>query len=158
MQKLLFDFSKVLLFPKSDEYVESLNKHHAKLSGNKNYQFLKHFKFNDEILDFIKANFDHSDCYIFTTDTIQDTPEVQKRIAGIFYKIFSANKMNLSKRDSQSYRVIAEEIGSPVSDITFIDDSEINLSFAKQAGLKTIHYTDNQSLMQTIEKDVLSLT
>lgn len=156
MPKLLFDFSKVLLFPTSDEYVESLNKHHAKLSQDESYQFLDHFRFNDEILGFIGANFKPTDCYIFTTDTIQDTLEVQQRIAGLFGNIFSANKMNLSKRDSHSYKVLACEIGSPPSDITFIDDSEINLSFAKEAGFRTIHYTDNQSLIRTLKDDVLS--
>lgn len=150
MKKLLFDFSRVLIFPVDETYLGKLNQLHSQLSATSEYKFLDHFRFNEELLKYLETNFEPENCFIFTTGTIQDLPESRERIQPIVKEIFSANGLDLSKKDPNSYRTVAELIGDEPSNIIYIDDSKENLIFAKEAGMRTLHFTDNEELIREL--------
>src|SRR6266705_1940087 len=103
IKAILFDFSRVLLFPKKGTVIESLNGHHREMSKQKDYKFFDHFELNEELLEFLEKIKDKYTLYIFTSETIQETPEVALRIEKIFKKVFSGLRMGLDKKGSESY-------------------------------------------------------
>lgn len=143
---LLFDFSRVLLFPKDRDHSGGLNPLHRKLlSEDSSYDFLNHFFLNHELLDFLNTS--PRQRYIFTSGQIQKAPVIQDDINGVFEMVFSAEDLDISKQDADSYLLICEKIGAKPSETLFIDDSIKNIKPAKRAGLQTHHFIDNQSLI-----------
>lgn len=151
MKYFLFDFSRVLLFPKDRSYRESLNGLHRSLKDIPNYNSLDYFDLNSEVLDFLEKNKDKSKFYILTSETVQDDPNIANKL-GIFTNVFSAAKIGLSKTNPKIYKYVAQIMSVPTSEITFTDDSSKNIETAKVAGLDTILYTDNQTLLHELEK------
>ena len=70
---LLFDFSRVLLFPKDDNYDGLLNNLYRKVLNEKG-AFLDNFRFNEELLNFLKPLKDKYNLLVYTTDIIQTDP------------------------------------------------------------------------------------
>ncbi len=147
---LLFDFSRVLLFPKDKDYQGSLNEKHRMLSEQSDYQLFDHFELNLELLAYLDKIKTKYNLYIFTTETIQDDPNIQKVISPIFKDIFSAIKLGLSKKDPEAYKRIAQQITSNPEEILFIDDSPENIEAAKTAGLQTLLYKNNNQIYQRL--------
>ncbi len=153
MKTIVFDFSRVLLFPKNQAYQGELNKLHADLSSKPNYKFLENFKFNEDLLNFLEQQKDNIELYIFTTGVIQNTPEVRGRIKGIFRKIFTVADMGFNKESIEAFNGVIKEIGKKPEEITFVDDKVENIEPARKAGLKTIHYhNDNNRLIEDLKK------
>jgi HAD superfamily hydrolase (TIGR01509 family) len=153
IKALLFDFSRVLLFPRDESYTGSLNEKHRTLSEESSYNILDHFVLNEELLQFLDKIKGRVGLYIFTTDTIQDDPVLKARIEPVFKEIFSANKLGLSKQDPDSYTQLAEKMGLKTYEILFIDDSIRNTEEASQSGMRTLHYVNNQELLLKL-KDI----
>lgn len=147
---ILFDFSRVILFPKDENYKGMLNDLYRKIIEEKS-PFLSYFKFNEELLDFLKPLKEKYHLSIYTTDIIQKDPEVKKILDPIFEEIFAANDLGISKKDPQGYLVIASKLNVKPEQILFIDDGEINIQAAKQAGLQTIRYLSNEQLFNCLE-------
>ena len=103
MQKsIIFDFSRVLLFPKDKTYYGSLNEKHRTLSENPDYYLLDYFVVNEELLEhlsFLKTKYR---LFIFTSETIQDDLSLKPFLLPLFEGIFSAMKLGLDKTDSSS--------------------------------------------------------
>lgn len=152
IRAILFDFSRVLLFPKDVSYAEELNKLHRKLVGTNDYKFSDYFYFNQELIDYLRQMKDKYDLYMFTSGTIQETPEAAGKIAGIFKQIFSAEKMAVRKREASSYTFLAEKIGVPPAEILFVDDLSVNIEAAKQAGLATYLYDNCEGFKKYLEE------
>lgn len=153
MKTIIFDFSRVILFPKNQNYQESLNKLHKELSAKSDYKFTDNFKFNKELLDYLKQNKEKYELYIFTTGSIQNTPEVQERIKGIFRKIYTVNDLGSGKNLPETFYILAREIGKKPQEILFIDDTLENVEAAKKAGFKTIQYNnDNETIFKKIKR------
>jgi HAD superfamily hydrolase (TIGR01549 family) len=150
MKTLLFDFSRVILFPKDETYDGSLNSLHAKLKETDNYHFLDHFEFDEVLLDYLAENKSLFDLCVFTTGVIQEMPEVKARLGNIFKKIFTVKEVGFDKTDPQAYKKIAGEIGPKPEQILFIDDNIENLEAAKSAGLKTIRYVSTEQLLSEL--------
>jgi len=148
---LLFDFSRVLLFPKDVAYTGSLNQKHKELSANAGYKIFDHFSLNNELLIFLQGLKDKYNLCLFTTETIQDSPEILPTLNKIFQKIYSGTKLGLSKRESKSYLVIAEDLNLSPEEILFIDDLDSNILAAKNAGLVAVCYISNEQIIQAIK-------
>lgn len=144
---ILFDFSRVILFPRDDNYSGSLNELYRKITVDK-YSFLGHYKFNEELLGFLKSLKNKYHLSIYTTDIIQNDPKAQNILNPIFEEIFAANILGISKKDPQGYLIIAEKLNVKPEQILFIDDGEANITAAKQAGFQTIHYLSNEQLFK----------
>lgn len=147
---ILFDFSRVLLFPKDENYVGLMNDLYRGVIKNKDYNFLDYFKFNQELLDFLIPLKEKYTLSLYTTDIIQNDPVAKKAIAPIFENIFAANSLGISKKDPKGYLVITEKLNVKPEEILFIDDGEKNIECAKQAGLQAIRYLSNEQLKQDL--------
>lgn len=150
---LISDVSKVLLFPKDKNYQGSLNNLHKELSKNEDYKFFDHFELNLELLNFYKSLKNKVDLYIFTSETIQETPTLQEYFVPVFTKIFSALKMNISKKDPEAYEAIIKELNLNSDEIIYIDDNLENIKAAQKSGINVIQYLNNkQTIEEIIEK------
>lgn len=150
VQALIFDFSRVLLFPKDETYAGTLNELHKNLSSQVGYKLLDHFYLNEELLSHIHSLKERVSSYMFTSETIQESPELLPMLGEIFNKVYSSLRINLSKNNPEAYRYIAKDIKVTPENIAFIDDSETNLKAAGAAGLQTIHYENNYQTIQAI--------
>lgn len=160
IKTLLFDFSRVLLHPTDQTYTGSLNNLHRELKEDDSYYLFNYFELNQEILDFaktIKDKFKQSlppseiKLCIFTTDIIQNDPLIKEKIDPIFDKIYSANELGITKRDPESYKFIADDLGVKPEEIFFTDDTEGNIEAAKEAGLRTYLFVDNEGLIKCLQ-------
>jgi HAD superfamily hydrolase (TIGR01509 family) len=151
---LLFDFARVFLFAKEKDYEGELNALHRQLSSSLDYKFFDHFEFNEELFGYVEQLKAKIDLYMFTSGTIQETPEVQIKIVDLFKEIFSAQKLCLSKTDPRAYIDIAASIGKAPEEILFIDDTPANILAAQEAHLSTILYSNNLQLMNDLKNFV----
>ncbi len=147
---LLFDFSRVILFPKDENYLSLLNDLYRKIINEK-ASFLDHYKFNKELLNFLKPLKNKFKLSIYTTDIVQNDPEAKKVLEPIFENIFAANDLGISKKDPKGYLVIAEKLGVKSEEILFVDDGEVNIQAANTAGFQTIHYLTNKQLFKDLQ-------
>lgn len=150
---LLFDFSRVLLHPKDPQYTGTMNGLNNELSAqNPHYVFFDYFVINTELLDFLKPLKATLSINMFTTDVIQEKPEVKAFTDPIFERTFKANDLGIAKTDPHAYAVIAKELGKLPEEILFVDDTAENIAAAQQAGLQTIQYTSNATLFEKINQ------
>ena len=147
---VLFDFSRVILFPKDENYSGRLNDLYRKVI-DENASFLDHYRFNEELLNFFKPLKYKFKLSIYTTDIIQNDPEAKKVLDPIFENIFAANDLGISKKDPKGYLIIAEKLGVKPEEILFVDDGEANIQAAGTAGLQTIHYLTNEQLFKELQ-------
>lgn len=146
------DFSRVLLFPKDDNYVEGLNALHKKLSAGGDYDFWQYFRLNQELIDFYKTLGGKIDMYLLTSEHIQEHPALQPVIKDVFKSVLSGVRLGLKKNDTQTYKVIADKIGFKTEEILYIDDQQTNLDAAKATGMTVILYRSNKQAIQDISK------
>ncbi len=139
------DVSKVLLFTKDKTYTGTLNGLHKEMSQDPNYKFLEVFELNEELLQYYASLQDKLQLYIFTSETIQDAPEIAAQIQAVFKEIFSASKLNIIKKDKTAYQLLLTKINLSPEEVVFIDDSQDNIAAAQEAGLQTVLFTDNES-------------
>lgn len=150
---LLFDFSKVLLFPRDDNYTGSLNTLYKEQVSQLNFNFFDYFKLNTVLLDYLKQHQNEMELYMFTSESIQNAPELQPYIKPVFKQIFSALDMPYSKKENKAYVEIANMLNASPSEITFIDDSAENINAAKIAGLNTIQFVANEDLLEQLKEN-----
>lgn len=152
IKTLLFDFSRVLLHPTDKTYSGSLNNLHRELKDSESYYLFNYFELNQELLEYLKTIKDKFELCIFTTDIIQNDPLIREKIDPIFNKIYSANGLGISKKDPESYKYIASDLDKKSDEIFFTDDTERNIAAAKEAGLQTYLYTNNEELINFLQK------
>lgn len=140
---ILSDFSRVILNPKDKNYKGTLNGLHKELSEKgENYSFFDYFEFNDEILNLYRQLKNKYSMNVYTTGTIQNTPEVRKIIDPIFEHVYTAKDFGLDKKQPEAYLFIAKKLNKKPNEILFIDDQENNIEAAIKAGLSTVLYID----------------
>ena len=110
IKAFLFDFSRTLLFPKDKNYTGGLNSLHKGLSENANYRFLDNFELNKELMDYLFSIKEKMSIYMFTSETIQETPEIKSGVSKVFSRIFSAKEMGMDKKDPETYKFISNEL------------------------------------------------
>ncbi len=152
---LLFDFSRVLLNVKDESYTGFLNTLHEEWSSKPGYNFFDYFELNEELLKFLETIKDKYSSYIYTTGSVQNVPDVRKRIDPIFRKIYSSEESGLNKKDPQSYLFIAKDLNKNPGEILFTDDQPANIEAAKIAGLATIHFQSTAQFINELSKIML---
>lgn len=151
IKAIVSDFSRVVLNPKDINYKGSLNslyKEHKEESG---FSFFDYFELNEEILSFYKSLKDKVSVSLFTTDVIQNAPEIKNRIEEVFSNIFSANYYNLDKKDPNAYSFIVGKLNTHPSEILYIDDNLDNIEAARRAGLNVREYRTINDLINAIQ-------
>jgi len=137
---LLFDFSRVLIFPKDTSYAGMLNDLYRNKLKEGNFVFFDNFKFNEELLSFLKTLKTTYSLDIFTTDVLQNDPAAKEVLKPIFSHVFSANELGLSKKDPQSYITISQNLEVKPEEVLFIDDTLGNIETAQKAGLQVMQF------------------
>lgn len=150
IKAIVSDFSRVLLFPKDKNYLDSLNALHKELSQKSGYNALDHFELNIALLNFYKSLDSKTPVYIFTSDTIQDAPEFQPYLQPVFNEVLSAKKMSTDKKIPNAYKLVAAHLGLSPDEILYIDDAPENIQAAKTAGLNTFLYAGYEKLVTQI--------
>jgi HAD superfamily hydrolase (TIGR01549 family) len=146
IEAIVFDFSRVILFPRDASYKASLNALHRQLlAEDPQYPFLDHFRLNTELLGCLKQ-ITGPPLYILTSSVIQESPAVKQAIKQVFKAVYSAERLGVKKSEPSSYGRLCQELGAAPERVLFIDDSTGNIDAAKQAGLQTHRYHDNQEL------------
>lgn len=147
---IVTDFSRVLLFPTDNNYIGGLNVlNNALLQSDPDYDFTKHFRLNNELLDYYSSL--KLPVYIFTSETIQEHPAIKDKLEGVFTNIFSAKHMKLNKKDKTAYETIASKLSLQPSEILYIDDDQGNINAAKAAGFHVILYKSNNDVIGKVE-------
>lgn len=154
VKAIITDFSRVLLFPKDRSYSGSLNGLHRELSQKTDYNILEHFELNMDLLRYYESLKNKVKLYIFTSETIQDDPAFQSFIQPVFEGVYSAVKLNIKKKESDAYKVLAIELKINPNEILYIDDTEANNLAANEAGLKVILYKNNEQTIQEIDSQL----
>ncbi len=153
---LIFDFSRVLLNVKDKKYTGFLNDLHKEKSNEPGYKFFNYFELNEELLKYLETIKDKFSMYIFTTGSVQNVPEVRKRIDPIFRKIYSSEELGLNKKDPQSYLFIAKDLNKNPGEILFTDDQSENIKAVTTAGLLTIQFQSTDLFINTLSDFVIS--
>lgn len=151
IKTLLLDFSRVLLHPTDKSFTGSLNNLHRELKDNESYYLFNYFELNEELLEYLKTLKEKYEMRIFTTDIIQNDPLIREKIDPIFSKIYSASELGISKKDPQSYEYILKDLKNNPDEVLFIDDTPGNLEAAKEVGLQTYLYTNNEELINVLK-------
>lgn len=149
IKTIVSDFSRVILFPKDTAYSGELNALHKDLTDQKDYKIFNYFYLNDELLSYYAKIKPRINIHIFTTGTIQNTPEILKKLSLIVDKIFTVREIGFQKNNPESYVILAIKLKIKPEEILFIDDTYENIKSASLAGYKVIHY---KSASQTIQK------
>ena len=147
---IIFDLSRVLLFPKDKNYKGKLNALHKELLRKSNYDILKYFELNDELLTYLAKSKGKVDLYVFTTGVIQNSPKIKNRLNKTFAGVFAAEDLGLDKKDPESYLSIAKKIGKSPTEILFVDDTIENVKAAKKAGFSVIHFETNAQFLKDL--------
>ncbi|TAJ86851.1 MAG: hypothetical protein EPO10_13090 [Reyranella sp.] len=143
---LLSDFSHVLLLPKDPLYSGGLNALHRKLvtERGKDYDVFEYFELNRTLLDFYGTLRSRYVIGVFTTDTVQDHPQIRPALDKVCHRIIAAADHGLSKRDPVAYTFVAKEFGSAPQTVIYLDDDQDNVAAATAAGMSAIQYRSNE--------------
>ncbi|MBI2011182.1 HAD-IA family hydrolase [Candidatus Daviesbacteria bacterium] len=150
IKTILFDFSRVILLPKDENYLGGLNDLHKKLKSALGYSLIDYLYLNEPLLKKLKNFKDKFNLCIFTTGTIQNEKPLREILDKIFLDIFTVSNIG-PKTDPNSYLKIAGIINAPPEEILFIDDQLKNTKAAKEAGLQTIHFQSNDQLFKDLD-------
>ncbi len=145
MRKIVFDFSRVILFPKDAVYQGSLNKLYKEISIQTGFSFSDNYYLNQELLDYLETLKEKVEMIVFTSGVLHEHPEVSPKIS-MFNLFIKSGDYNLDKANPESFYQLAKILGTPEKELVFIDDSEKNIVAAKKAGLQTHHYVNNPDL------------
>jgi FMN phosphatase YigB (HAD superfamily) len=133
---LLFDFSRVLAFPKTSGDAETVsqayhNPHHATDA------FSAFLNLNNELIEFVRSHQEYP-AHIFSASSLQMLEEVRGFLIPPFQSMISASHENLPKRSPESYKEVAFRLGVKPSEMLFIDDSPDVVQAAQAAGVTAI--------------------
>jgi len=73
-----------------------------------------------------------------------------------FDHIFNSYHMGKGKRDPGLFHDITKQLALSPNEILLVDDMKSNVTRAQAAGWKTIHYVDKASLLEMLEKLLVS--
>ncbi len=150
---VISDFSRVILQPIDANHEGGLNALHKELIQQLGtYDLWEYFVINEELLSFYSSLKPTVSINIFTKGTIQKEPQIKEKITPIFENIFSATELNLSKKDPESYKLIAKKLNVQPEEILYVDDQQGNIDAAKQAGMNVILFTSTKQILKEIHE------
>lgn len=155
IKTLISDFSRVILQPKDAQHEGGLNALHKELTKQfGTYDLWEYFWINEELLQFYASLKSNLTVNIFTKGSIQNESQIQEKIIHIFNNIFSATELHLSKKDPESYKIIAEKLQTKPEEILYIDDQKANIDASKVAGMHVILFENNKQTIEEIKKNL----
>ncbi len=155
IKAIISDFSRTLLFPKDKSYEGSLNQLYKDLKQKDGFKFFDYFEWNQLLEEFYEKLLLEKkiDIYIFTTEKIQEDPEVYPYTQRIFSDVFTVEDTNnLTKDNPEAYKLLTTRLELRPEEILFIDDSDVNITAARSAGLNVIQYRNISRLINDFNK------
>ena len=77
--------------------------------------------------------------------------QFKKGFGSLFDKQFYSDEMHLRKPDLKIYNEVIEDTGIKPEETLFIDDNELNITYAKQTGLIAYHLTGGEKITDLFE-------
>jgi HAD superfamily hydrolase (TIGR01549 family) len=145
MKTLVCDFARVLLLPKNQHFVGSVD---TQVENNQT-SFWSQFEWNEELIECI-ASLQGIKKYVFTSGTSYQVPEIHTRLLTIFEKVFTTTEIDYLKSNPNAFVVLSYKLGVEAKDILFIDDSLENVLAARQAGCEAIHFKKTSDVVSAI--------
>ncbi|HEX8965326.1 MAG TPA: HAD-IA family hydrolase [Patescibacteria group bacterium] len=153
ISSLLFDLSRVIIFPKNIAYSADIHfLYQQLLKKNSLFDFDSYFYFNDELLSYISAQKSLYSMFIFTSGDMYLHPKVEKKLAPFFERIISTRDFGLEKDDPTVYQLALGKVKKTAAETVYIDDEQTHIFAAKLAGITTIHYSSNQHLYEELDR------
>jgi len=153
---LLFDLSNTILFAKEKSYVGGLNALHNELQATKpNFVFSDYFELDMRLLSILQSLQSKFVIVLFTSETIQEAPEIKPILEKVFNPIISAKTIGHHKTEPQAYAHIAKLLEVQPNEIFFVDDNPKNILAAIQTGCETHQYED-AGLLSTVLQNLQS--
>ena len=87
------------------------------------------------------------------TDELLERLQAERRLASRFDAVVASCEAGVVKPDRRIYEICLEKLGTPAAATLFVDDREENLRAARAVGIRTFHFTGDESiepLRQTI--------
>lgn len=69
----------------------------------------------------------------------------------IFTDIVDSGFVGMRKPDPGIYTLTLERIGLPAEDVVFVDDVDVNIAAARDAGMRVVHFETNEQAIPLIE-------
>jgi HAD superfamily hydrolase (TIGR01549 family) len=149
---LVIDFSRVLIFAKTDVTVPSLNRHHQELAETPGYRVLEHFELNTQLLNYLREFNTHWPVILFTDGKLHSLPDIATHLDGIFKRMIMAEDLGYTKKQTEAYLALAYRIGRAPEQLLIVDDTLANIEAAKAAGCVTHQYVGNIDLISLLDK------
>lgn len=70
----------------------------------------------------------------------------------LFDAVVLSGEEGITKPHPRIYELVAARLGVPLGDCVMVDDIELNCAGADAAGMRAVHYTDNVSMIQQVQK------
>ncbi|MEP7167226.1 MAG: HAD-IA family hydrolase [Candidatus Woesebacteria bacterium] len=148
---VIFDFSRVLLYPKDPQYAGKLNDLYKDVKTKAPFLFFDHFTLDNTLLDWLETKKNTVKLCLYTSEIIQNDPAIFPRLEQTFDKnIFSAEDFGWSKRNPENYLDLAKKIEVLPENIVFVDDTIENVKAAQGAGLTTIQFFSREHIIEKL--------
>ena len=72
----------------------------------------------------------------------------ERNLAAVFDVVIVSCEVGCAKPDPAIYRICLEQLGTDPAATLFVDDREVNLQAARDAGLQTLHFVGDESIAQ----------
>lgn len=149
---LLFDFARVIIFPKDVSYTGKLSDLYRRLTRQKKSIF-DYYRLNYELLSALKKYKNKYQLAILTSsEFLPFHPEVLPKINNLFEPIIYSGETGFQKYQPACYTKTAQLLKVVPSEILFTDDSTANVEAAVDAKIQAVRYLDNQDLLTKIDK------
>lgn len=150
IKTIIVDFAQVLLFAKPAADRGKLGQAYAKLSGQDS--IWQRYSLNDELMEFLQERQDQYQLAMLTASVNLPThPEIRPKLEEVFERIFLTRELEFNKQQPGCYQVVLQKLKAEPESSLFIDDSHSRVAAAKEAGLKTVQYQNNQQLFTELK-------
>lgn len=118
---------------------------------------LEHTVANDELLDYIqtalKPHYKLGILSNASSTRVLDEVFTAAQVA-IFDSVTLSHHVGLTKPDARMYEAAAERLGVEIGECVFVDDQERHATGARDAGMRSLVYTDMSQLRTELEQIV----
>ena len=151
IKTILSDLSYVLIFPKNNSYHDELNALYQKVGSKDDFVFGEYFVINQSLFDYYKSLKSNFEIAMYTSGTLQNAKDIKDKVSETFSKVYSASELGISKKDPNSYILIADKLKKETSEILFIDDTLANVEAAQRAGVNAVRFQSNEVLFKEMK-------
>lgn len=141
-----------------DELFRELGALVQKTADEVKTEFKSYIKIDDEVVDLIKKlkpSYTLGLCSNSPSNFIRTILE-EHNLTGLFDEIVISSECGLIKPDRKIYELILGKLSTKATDAIFIDDNPVHVDAAQALGIKTILFSDSESLKSALanhEKD-----